>query len=73
MHQFFTCWEETKRVAKSISASNRENYYYSAHDEDVFLGSPIHIFDKVEVCFPYCIAFQCWFGAICDLVPICFV
>ncbi|XP_039114182.1 uncharacterized protein LOC120249661 isoform X5 [Dioscorea cayenensis subsp. rotundata] len=48
MHQFFTCWEETKRVAKSISASNRENYYYSAHDEDVFLGSPIHIFDKVE-------------------------
>lgn len=49
MHQFFTCWEETKRVAKSISASNRENYYYSAHDEDVFLGSPIHIFDKVEV------------------------
>ena len=49
MHQSSTCCEETKGVAKSVSVSDRENYYHSSHDKDVRFGSPFHIFDKVEV------------------------
>ncbi|KAJ0976030.1 hypothetical protein J5N97_017995 [Dioscorea zingiberensis] len=48
IHQFFACWEETKRATKSLDASNRKSNFRSAHDMDDLLGSPIHIYDKVE-------------------------